>query len=246
MKITTLLLLASLSLFAAPHASAAGLRFEQAVITVAGDGTSDVFPFTFCFVNEGSKPVRITAVRPACGCTTAELPRELYGPGEAGELTAVLKTVGMRGGISKDIVLETDEGADGRYTLTMRVEIHEAVQVAPRLVYWMAGEAPAPKVVTIRFATPEAGRIVSAHAADEVFQITKREWPDQTGLSVEVTPRSTQQARQSELVLTVETAAGGRLEQRVYLRVFPRPGGIDAILDPTKAVGGTHAPGSPP
>ena len=41
-----------------------------------------VFPFR----NRGDKPVRIISVDPSCSCMAAEPGKEVYAPGEAGEI----------------------------------------------------------------------------------------------------------------------------------------------------------------
>ena len=40
----------------------------------------------FAFRNDGKTPVTISKVTSSCGCTTAELPKKIYQPGEAGTL----------------------------------------------------------------------------------------------------------------------------------------------------------------
>ena len=43
---------------------------------------------TFQFVNEGNAPLTINHVKPSCGCTATEWPKEPILPGESGEIKA--------------------------------------------------------------------------------------------------------------------------------------------------------------
>lgn len=65
--------------------------------------------FKFAIRNAGDEILKITKVRPFCGCTTTELPKDQLGPGEEVILEAKLKTKGYEGRVSKAIALETND-----------------------------------------------------------------------------------------------------------------------------------------
>ncbi len=232
MNTTPLILPLILSVLA--HADAAGaLRFEQTTIALRGDGTEHSFPATFRFVNDGEAPVRILAVRPACGCTTTELARDAYAPGETGELKAVLQTPdGASGMLAKDIVVETDEPENNRHTLTLRAEIREPVSVSPRLLYWLVGQPVNEKSLTATLAGPPSVRLVEAKASGPEFRVTVKETKEPAGLRVAVAPSATTQEAQGELLLVFETEGGNRIERKVALRIFHRPPGVAPLLRP--------------
>lgn len=62
----------------------------------------------FTFVNTGEAPLSITAVTPACGCTTPTWTDAPVAPGARGEITAVFNSIGRPGSFRKSIEVHTD------------------------------------------------------------------------------------------------------------------------------------------
>jgi hypothetical protein len=52
---------------------------------------------SFRFKNNGSKPLIIESVKPACGCTVADYPKEPIAPGAEGEITGEFDSNGREG-----------------------------------------------------------------------------------------------------------------------------------------------------
>ncbi len=233
MKIIIPPLMLCLSLPAVAQAEGANLRFEHTVIALAGDGTEDSLAATFRFVNSGSAPVRILAVRPDCGCTTTELTKDVYAPGEKGELRALLRTAGLNGRTSKDIVVESDEAADNRYTVTLRAEIREPVTVTPRLLYWLVEEKTAPKTITVKYAGAKAVRLVEVRPSGNLFQVSQADTTNESEIILKAAPAETAKAGQAELSLVFQNSAGHTIERKVSLRVFDKPAGVAPLLKPT-------------
>jgi hypothetical protein len=67
---------------------------NQKVELTAKPGEKEVIGL-FRFVNSGNTTITVTDIKPGCGCTTAELIKRTYAPGEAGEIKAVF-TIGDR------------------------------------------------------------------------------------------------------------------------------------------------------
>ena len=104
-----------------------------------------VFPFR----NSGKDPVTITSATTSCNCTTVELAKTTYAPGEAGELKAFFEIGGRVGHQEKSITLATSEGPQGYASLTLEVEIRELVTCTPRVVIWHRGEKAMEKFVEL-------------------------------------------------------------------------------------------------
>ena len=103
----------------------------------------------FHFVNAGDTTITITSVVPGCGCTTAELAKRVYAPGEAGEIKAVL-TIGDRAGLQeKTVQVTTDEAPTTPTPLTLRVTIPELINHSTRLLLWRTAEILTEKSVII-------------------------------------------------------------------------------------------------
>ncbi|MHA3774351.1 DUF1573 domain-containing protein [Verrucomicrobiota bacterium sgz303538] len=108
----------------------------------------------FSFKNTGTTPVKIDDIRTSCGCTTADLTKRTYAPGEQGEITVKFNFGGRTGGLRKVIRVFSSDKPDEPTPLDLIVYVEEPLKVAPALVLWRVGEANTPKPVEIT-ATPE-------------------------------------------------------------------------------------------
>ena len=108
----------------------------------------------FAFRNAGDRPVRIIALDPSCSCMAAEPGKELYAPGEAGEIRVTLALAGYVGHLRRSVAVETDD-PDHRFTeLMLTVDIPEPVAIAPRFLFWRVGDQPEEKSLEIVVAEP--------------------------------------------------------------------------------------------
>ena len=101
--------------------------------------------FTFHFRNAGSAPVRIVAVQTSCGCTTAALAKEIYAPGESGDLRVTYRFGGQVGAQEKTVTVTTSDAPDAPTVLVLHVQIPELFTISPRLLWWSVGDAPVEK-----------------------------------------------------------------------------------------------------
>ena len=128
----------------------------------------------FPFVNAGTTMVTITAVQPSCGCTTAELEKRTYAPGESGVIKAIF-TLGDRvGEQEKTIYVTTDEPSVRPVPLILHVVIPELLLYTPRLLLWKTGDKLEEKASTITTNTKlsiASLKIVSAAAAEVTVRI---------------------------------------------------------------------------
>ena len=63
---------------------------------------------SFRFKNSGNKPLVIESVRPTCGCTVADYPRQPLAPGEEGEITGQFDSNGREGLQRKHITIRSN------------------------------------------------------------------------------------------------------------------------------------------
>ena len=143
----------------------------QQIFVTAKPGDKEavaVFPFQ----NDGAAPVTITQIQPNCGCTTADLAKRTYAPGEAGEIKAVF-TFGDRLGLQeKHILVTTDEPSAPPVSLVLRVNVPELITCTPRLLVWPKGAEPGELSAVITIADPQ--RIAAIEVGDarqEVFKL---------------------------------------------------------------------------
>ena len=139
----------------------------------------------FHFVNSGNSTVTITSVQPSCGCTTAELGKRTYGPGEAGEIKAVF-TLGDRVGEQEKIIyVATDDDSAQSVPLVLHVMIPELLSYLPRLLMWNVGDKLDEKATTLTANGPL--RISTIEVSSPVpAEVTVRTEPVETGVSYQL------------------------------------------------------------
>jgi hypothetical protein len=81
---------------------------------------------SFRFKNTGDKPLIIRSVRPGCGCTAAEPPKEPVAPGAEGLIKASFNSQGREGHNSKDIFIEANTKGTQNHKVHFDVEVEKA------------------------------------------------------------------------------------------------------------------------
>jgi len=78
---------------------------------------------SFRFKNTGDKPLIIRSVRPSCGCTAAEPPKEPIAPGAEGTIKASFNSQGREGINRKDIYVEANTKGTQNHVVHFDVEV---------------------------------------------------------------------------------------------------------------------------
>ena len=97
------------------------------------------------FTNAGKSVVTIFDVRPSCGCTTTNLKKNSYKPGESGQLQISLSLTGLSGTQQKTIQVFSDDAPDKPTELTVQTKLPEFVTLASGPLIWTVGENDKPK-----------------------------------------------------------------------------------------------------
>lgn len=163
----------------------------------------------FRFTNSGKNTVKITSIHSSCGCTTADLEKRVYAPGESGEIEAVFIYGTRTGKEHKVITVVEEENGDERSTmLEIFVEIPESVSFKPMIQYWKIGSQADARPIVVTLAEGFAGKPVSARMYSEKtnFSVSQPvKMPDGT-YHVTVTPLSTDETltEAGEILIQVE------------------------------------------
>jgi Protein of unknown function (DUF1573) len=78
---------------------------------------------TFAFKNTGDKPLVIYSVKPSCGCTAAEPPKEPIAPGETGEIKGTFDSNGKVGSQHKSMFVTANTKGKTDHELVFEVEV---------------------------------------------------------------------------------------------------------------------------
>jgi len=157
------LLLTPMTLLAqAGGANAPKLDVPEKIKDFGNVPQGEVIHATFKLVNEGSAKLVVKAVRPTCGCTVAEYDKEVA-PGRAGLVKAKVDTSAFTGGITKSILVLTNDPETPTTTLVVKANVKPYLEVIPR---------PIVRFNTVRGeAIDREVKIVTDDAVD--FKITK-------------------------------------------------------------------------
>ncbi len=84
----------------------------------------------FVIRNEGGATLKITEVKPSCGCTVADYPRTIE-PGASGTIRSVVETKDFKGPIAKSVAVFTNDPDNPRINLTVKANVKSLVEVSP-------------------------------------------------------------------------------------------------------------------
>ena len=165
----------------------------------------DKFAVTkFRFTNVGTTSLKITDLRPSCGCTTAFLEKKEYAPGESGEIEAKFKFDGRVGHQEKWIVVTTDWVPPQPTILRFAVNIPEAITIRPELVLWRVGDQLKPKTVRIVVPDDIPTKVISVRADNPAVTLELRDIRPGKELEVKVTPATTTQPGSATLLIQTD------------------------------------------
>ncbi len=91
---------------------------------VEGDTTVAI---RYILKNAGTEPLRITEIRPSCGCTMISLADSLLSPGRSAPLAGTFSTRKIEGPVVKTIILTTNDPARPRAVLLLKGWVQRAL-----------------------------------------------------------------------------------------------------------------------
>ncbi len=94
----------------------------------------EVLEGKFRFANKGKTPVHIREVHASCGCTTNQLSKMIYNPGETATISYSVKTKGFRGPIRKTIEVQFEEEHLEPLVYVIQATVISEIEVNPSFV----------------------------------------------------------------------------------------------------------------
>lgn len=184
----------------------AQLRFEELEIEYQASLPDEKSEAVFRFTNEGKEAVEITRVASSCGCTVPQLEKNLYQPGESGEIRAVF-TFGSRIGTQRKRITVQSSGAGTQtHELFMVTHIPEWVQVQPRILRWQMDQEATAQAMQVEIPNPDEV-VVFPPEGSAYFDIRLRE-KHPGHLIYSITPKSVTE-RVTEFISFRATAGNG-------------------------------------
>jgi hypothetical protein len=168
-------------------------------------GATDRFVLAkYQFTNTGNHPVTIIEVQPSCGCTTVQLAKKEYAPGESGELAARFDIAGRTGRQEKSIVVLTKDTINQPITLKLLVTVPEAVRIEPEVLFWRLGDEPKPKVIRVTVAEDFPTKILSIKSNNSEMRLDLKDVTPKKEIEVTVTPQNPGQPAAATLIIKTD------------------------------------------
>ena len=200
-------------------AARADLTWEQKTADLTAAAGTEVVETHFKFTNTGPTPVDIRQVESSCGCTTTQLDKRHYEPGQSGEIVARY-TVGGHMGLRKNTVAVSSSDQAEVTTLSFIVHIPEIAHLEPAFVTWAHDEINKPKSITLDMLQDATPRDIAVQSSNASVTATLETLVKDRKYRMVVTP-----ARTSEFlhaVLTVHCRFGDKEQTfRTYATVQP-------------------------
>lgn len=118
-----------------PAEGAPQLEFEAMSHDFGTIIDTQVVSFDFKFTNKGSgKLVFTKQPHASCGCTTPQLTKLEYAPGESGVITVSYKPAGRRGAQAQNVTLDTNDPLKQNLKLEIKANIEPVVTIEPLVI----------------------------------------------------------------------------------------------------------------
>ncbi|MDP9290971.1 MAG: DUF1573 domain-containing protein [Verrucomicrobiota bacterium] len=215
--------LAPLLIFAALSIGAdAELKWDETKLELAPKLSDMKVDARFTFENAGAEPVRIEAVQPQCGCTTAALKKHIYKPGEKGEIDATF-TIGDRVGVQTKQLSVRIKDRPEPVVLTMVIKIPQSAQITPQYIYWAADEKLVPKTIVVKAPPDSALRVTGVTSVDPRFKTTIETVEENKEYRIVVTPDGPRNMNMARLAIQAEIPPDQQKIFHAYAQLRPAP-----------------------
>ncbi|WP_334319106.1 DUF1573 domain-containing protein [Termitidicoccus mucosus] len=168
---------------------------------------------SYPFANRTNATINILDIHAACGCTTPELEKKTYAPGEKGEVKVTFTIGSRQGSQTKTITLRTDAGDT---ILQFVATIPQRLQISPRLVIFRPGD-DTPRHIQLSFRTDIPVTDVTLSDPGSAFTVRLAEDQPGTDYTLAVAPADHGEAL-TTLVIRSKGASGVTYTDTVFFR----------------------------
>lgn len=169
----------------------ASLTWENLVADLHPSITDKETVAHFKYKNTGDQPIKITAVKPSCGCTTAAPPADPVAPGASGEITATFHIGERVGPQTKTIHVATDEPGDQTTTLTLKADVPKLLEITPLFLYWSKTQPVTPRTISAKVGGDFPITKLNVTSSDPEIKVEAKPVPNEKAFEITVTPKQT-------------------------------------------------------
>jgi len=173
------------------------IKFKNMAVDFGEMASGKIVDINFEFENTGNEILYIKSVTPSCGCTTADLPKKDYKPGEKGTIASKFNTSGYNGKIVKTITVTSNDpdASETRLTLSGSVIVKDFAQASLKPEQINFGTVNVGKVYTKKLNLSNVGnqdlQIIEVSCSPEVslvFKTNRLEPKKSTEITLNFTP----------------------------------------------------------
>ena len=225
----------------------AGLEFDQPEQSKVVQVQDTEIATRFSFKVTGDKPVKILDIQTTCSCVRAQTEdgRMIFQPGETGVIDTAFEVGAFEGELTKEVKVTTNDSKHPETNLLLRLSIPGLFQITPAQVIWQLGEAPTPKLVTIKVLGKDPVALTGAISSRETMTTSIRSILPGKEYEVSLTPAATD-SKMLGLVRLETDSKFPRYQKRLVffnitdkkpLTAGPRPGAPGSLPVPPPAPG---------
>lgn len=197
------------------HLAYATLHFEEEQLSFKAEMGQKETIAIFPFKNVGEEAVTIKEVKTSCGCTTPQLDKKVYEPGESGEIKLVFD-YGSRTGMQNKTAYVVLSDNPKPLMLKLTVEIPVAFKVSPPLLYWSNPDEPVEMKSELKFFIKEDVEITEVKCLNPAWEVRAEPRADEEGVyDLVATPLKDVSSARATVLITTEPELDNI---RLYLR----------------------------
>ncbi|MEM6885403.1 MAG: DUF1573 domain-containing protein [Verrucomicrobiota bacterium] len=197
----------------------AGLKFETTRLELKPPMGALHADYMFSFRNSSDQKITVQDVVSSCGCTTAELGKRVYQPGEVGELKGRFTFEGRTGFQQKKITLKTDDPKQPEILLAFQLDIPKVVEVSPIFLYWKLDGNAEWKQAHLKLAEGITSDIPQATFDQEAIELEVKTVKPGQEYELKLKPTDLSRKRMLSIKLSLPLSTGNYKEVLVYVAV---------------------------
>jgi hypothetical protein len=187
---------------------------------------SEVVEHTFTLKNSGTTDLVISAIRPACGCTAANLTRQTIPPGESAELSTRLTLAGRSGELHKSILIESNDPANPALQLALVGKTAADFEIQPSLLVLRKDSPSKPATGSVQIRATDGSAFEIGELLSASGKIKLRADPMPSGNAYQISANLDEEmppGEHSDQITISTNLKGGKTTTMGALVVVPAP-----------------------
>lgn len=189
MRLNVVLMTMGLVGCSAAPLQASDLLFDHPIQEISPGPEVTFVKADFTFANTSDRRVVVSSIKSSCGCTTAELEKREYQPGEAGVIPVVF-TIGSRSG-DQDKTISIKDDTGNEMVLRLKVHLPPGPMFSSTFVSWRQNGKPDTRTVTLVLPKGHTYTISKMIPSNPVVEVTSKPGFDDDTIVISFKPKNT-------------------------------------------------------